>query len=153
MNIALESLMREPPSIPARERGEGGIISFLLIGAGAALSYVVLSSVLVAVLPFAEGWVVSAACYGAFILPVYLLHRRFTFGSEAAHRQALPRYILVQGMALVLASLFSFVFHGSLALPSLPAAMLVIALTSGLNYLVLKGWAFAFERRIEAVTA
>ena len=153
MNNALESLMREPPLSAPVERAEGGIISFLLIGAGAAAGFVILSAVLVTLLPFVESWVVSAACYAAFILPVYLLHRRYTFASDVAHRRALPRYVLVQGMALALASLFSFVFHGSLAMPSLPAAMLVIALTSGINYLVLRGWAFAFERRSEAVAA
>lgn len=153
MSVALESLMREPRDMRAPGRTGGGIVSFLLIGGGAAGSFVLLSSLMVALLPMAESWVVSAACYAAFIVPVYLLHRRFTFASDVAHRQALPRYVVVQMMALALAALFSFVFHGTLALPSLPAAMLVIALTSGVNYLVLKGWAFAFARRLETVPA
>ncbi|MCP8883985.1 GtrA family protein [Devosia sp. XJ19-1] len=153
MSFALESLMRAPPSTPSVERRGGGIFSFLLIGGGAAASFVVVSSVLVGLLPMFEGWVVSATCYAAYIVPVYLLHRRFTFASDVAHRQALPRYMAVQAMALVLATLFGFVFYGALALPSLPAAMLVIALTSGVNYLMLKGWAFAFERRLETVPA
>lgn len=152
MNAALESLMREAPPRPNAERAEGGVLSFLLIGAGAAIGFVILSTLLVGLLPAVESWAVSSACYAAFILPVYLLHRRFTFASDVAHRRALPRYVFVQAMALTLASLFSFVFHGTLAMPSLPAAMLVIALTSGINYLVLKGWAFAFERPLEAVT-
>lgn len=153
MSVALESLMREPPQMRATERSGGGLVSFLLIGGGAAGSFVILSSLMVALLPMVEGWIVSAACYAVFILPVYLLHRRFTFASDAAHWQALPRYVAVQMMALALAALFSFVFHGTLALPSLPAAMLVIALTSGVNYLVLKGWAFAFASRLETVPA
>jgi hypothetical protein len=52
-------------------------------------------------------------------------------------------------MALALASMFSFLFHGTLALPSLMAAILVIALTSGLNYLVLRNWAFGRDRRLD----
>lgn len=153
MSFALESLMRAPPSTPWVERRGGGMISFLLIGGGAAASFVVLSSVLVGLLPMFDAWMVSAACYAAYIVPVYLLHRRFTFASDVAHRHALPRYMVVQAMALALATLFGFVFYGVMALPSLPAAMLVIGLTSGVNYLVLKSWAFAFERRLETAAA
>jgi putative flippase GtrA len=153
MNVALESLMREPPVLQFPRRAGGGIVSFILIGGGAAASFVVLSSVLVALLPTVEAWIISAACYAAYIVPVYQLHRRFTFASDVDHRQALPRYATVQGMALLLATLFGYVFHGTMSLPSLPAAMLVIALTSGVNYLVLKGWAFAATRRFESVPA
>lgn len=153
MSAALESLMREPVVALRVERRGGGIISFLLIGGGAALGFVILSSQLVGLWPARDAWIVSAFCYGAFILPVYLLHRRFTFASEAAHVQALPRYVVVQMMALLLAAVFGFVFHGTLALPSLPAAVLVTVLTSGVNYMVLKGWAFAFERAREIVPA
>lgn len=150
MSAALQSLMRQPA---APRAAGGGILSFLFIGGGAALGFVVVSSTSIGLLPMVEPWLVSAACYGAFILPVYLLHRRYSFRSEAAHRRALPRYLLVQAMALLLASLFGYVFHGMLALPSLPAALLVIALTSGVNYLVLRGWAFAFKRPQELAAA
>src|SRR5690606_3788445 len=75
--------------------------------------------------------------------PIYLLHRRFSFRSDAAHRQALPRYVSVQLMALVLAALFSFVIYGSLHLPPVAASILVVALTSGVNFMVLRSWAFA----------
>jgi putative flippase GtrA len=153
MNVALESLMRDPPTSPPDERAGGGLISFILIGGGAAASFVLLSSVLVMLLPMVEAWIVSAACYAGYIVPVYLLHRRFTFASDARHRQALPRYVVVQFMALLLATLFGYVFHGTMGLPSLPAAVLVIALTSGVNYLVLKGWAFAFVGRLESAAA
>lgn len=126
---------------------------FLAIGAGAALGYIVISSILTAATDGPPDWVVSAVCYAGFILPVYLLHRRFTFASDVGHRQALPRYAAVQGMALLLATLFGYLFHGTMGLPSLPAAMLVVALTSGVNYLVLKGWAFAVAPRFERAPA
>lgn len=153
MSLALESLMRDAPMPPDAERRGGGVWSFVLIGGGAAASFVALSSALVALLPRVDGWMVNAACYAAFIVPVYLLHRRFTFASDAEHWRALPRYFAVQMLALLLATLFGFVLYGTMALPSLPAAVLVIVLTSGVNYLVLKGWAFAFERRLETATA
>lgn len=128
-------------------------VMFLAIGAGAALGFVVVSSILTALTDGPPDWVVSAMCYAGFILPVYLLHRRFTFASDVEHRLALPRYAAVQLIALLLATLFGYVFHGTMGLPSLPAAVLVIALTSGVNYLVLKGWAFAAARRFESVPA
>jgi putative flippase GtrA len=145
MSAALESLMRQPETV-IRPRDAGGLVSFALIGGGAALTFVLVSSALVELFPGVDSWLISSLCYGASILPVYLLHRRFTFRSDAAHRTALPRYVAVQAMALLLATLFGYLLYGALALPSLPAALLVIALTSGVNYVVLKGWAFAFER-------
>ena len=71
------------------------------------------------------------------------MHRRFSFQSDVSHWQALPRYMSVQGMALVLAALFSYVVHGVLNLPTVFASMLVITLTSGVNFMVLRSWAFA----------
>lgn len=153
MSLALQSLMRDAPIPQSAEPRGGGVWSFMLIGGGAAASFIMLSSVLVGLLPMVDGWVVNAACYAAFIVPVYLLHRRFTFASDAEHWQALPRYFAVQMLALLLATLFGFILYGTMSLPSLPAAVLVIVLTSGVNYLVLKGWAFAFERRLEPAVA
>ncbi|ODT66978.1 MAG: hypothetical protein ABS75_25705 [Pelagibacterium sp. SCN 63-23] len=148
MSAALQSLTRPQPAGEA-----GAMLAFLLIGGGAALVFVPISALAVALLPFIDAWLVSALCYAAFIGPIYCLHRRFSFQSQAAHRQALPRYVLVQAMALLLATLFSYVFHGALSLPGVPAALLVIGLTSGVNYLVLRGWAFAFDAKREAVSA
>lgn len=152
MSAAPESLVRDPlPSEPVGRRG-GEIVSFILIGGGAAIAFILLSSLMIGLLPTIEAWMVSAACYAGTIVPVYLLHRRYTFASDASHWQALPRYFVVQMMALSLATLFGFVFHGTLALPSLPAAVLVTLLTSGINFVVLRSWAFAFERPVEIAT-
>ncbi len=153
MNVALESLMPAHTEQGATRPAGNGVLMFFVIGACAAAAFVVVSTTLIWVLPMFESWLVSACCYAAFIVPVYLLHRRFTFGSDASHGQALPRYVAVQMMALALASMFSFLLHGAFALPSLMAAILVIALTSGLNYLVLRAWAFKRERRLEAKPA
>ena len=142
MSASLESLMRQSlaeAEYPARFTG---IFSFLLIGGGAALSFVVLSSVAIWALPHASRWVVSAICYGVFIVPVYLLHRRFSFNSDAPHGRALPRYVIAQLTSLGLASFFSYVAYGALGLPTFGAAILVIGLTSGVQFVVLRRWAF-----------
>ncbi|UYO01102.1 MAG: GtrA family protein [Devosia sp.] len=146
MSIALQSLMRQPTTGPAPAPRSASLMSFLAIGAGGAIGFVIVSGLLVGLVPQEAAWIVSAACYCAFILPVYLLHRRFSFASEAEHARALPRYAGVQAMAMLLAAAFGYVFHGALTLPSLPAALLVVALTSGVNFVVLKSWAFAVAR-------
>lgn len=153
MSVALESLMRQtlPPQPVRRQRS--GVISFCLIGLGAAVAFVILNSLAIQFFPAARNGWVSGACYGVFVLPVYWLHRRYSFQSSAAHGHALPRYLAVQGMALALAALFGALLNGVAGLPSVAASMLVIALTSGVNFLVLRSWAFAWRGRTAAATA
>jgi putative flippase GtrA len=143
MGGSLESLMHdvEPMRTPAPSLG--GLAAFIVIGASGAAAFVLLSTVMIWLGTGFDDWVVNTACYASLIVPVYLLHRRYSFTSDAPHSQALPRYMAVQAMALLLAALFSYVVHGVLGVPTLPASMLVIALTSGVNFMVLKSWAFA----------
>ena len=150
MSHALQTLMVMPEPRDSEGRATSGLLSFLLIGGGAALAYVGVSTIAVALLPQVEAWIVSAFCYAGMVLPVYLLHRRFSFRSEAGHLQALPRYIGVQMMAVLLATGFGYLFHGALALPTLAAGLLVVSLTSGMNFIVLRRWAFARSARVAA---
>ncbi len=142
MSASLESLMREQLA-DDRSSPLPGLLSFIGIGGGAALAFVVVSSLAVGLPTGLPKWVVSAICYAAFIVPVYLLHRRYSFRSSAPHGQALPRYVAVQVGAVVLAALFSWVAYGIVGLPSLFAALLVSALTAGVNFIILRRWAFA----------
>ncbi len=153
MSAALHSLMHDAPDAERGAGSLGALVRFVAIGAAGALAFVVLSTAMISLRLGVADWIVNTACYAALIVPVYLLHRRFSFRSDAGHRQALPRYMAVQGMALTLAALFSFVLYGVLTLPTLAASLLVIALTSGINFLVLRGWAFARGGRLEAVPA
>jgi putative flippase GtrA len=143
MSAALQSLMRGTQPDHAGRGVLDGLVRFIGIGAAGALAFVVLSSMVIWMDTGLADWMVNTACYACLIIPVYLLHRRFSFRSDAAHRRAFPRYFAVQGMALVLAALFSFVVHGMLMLPTVAASMLVITLTSGINFVVLRSWAFA----------
>lgn len=128
---------RTAPSVLAE------MATFGLIGVAAALGFVLASSLMVGFLPAAPPWIVSAVCYAFFILPVYLLHRRFSFRSVAPHRHALPRYVATQLSALVLASVFSFVAYETLAVPTSWAALIVVGFTSAVNFVILRAWAFA----------
>lgn len=151
MSAALHSLMRDvPPQRPERQ-GTSNPIAFIAVGATGSAAFVVLSTLMIWLDSSLADWVVTTLCYGVFVGPVYLLHRRFSFDSQASHRRALPRYIAVQAMALVLTALFAFVFHEVLGLPGIVAAMLVVALTVTVNYVVLRRWTFAEPRPAEAL--
>jgi len=153
MSAALHSLMFEAPRpLPARAPG-GGVLPFIGIGAGGAAAFVVLSSLLVWLHTGYADWLVSTVSYAVLIVPVYLLHYRFSFASDADHRQALPRYLAVQFSALCLATVFGLMLHNTMAMPAPLASSLVIVLTSAVNYLVLRGWAFGRMQRRDALTA
>jgi putative flippase GtrA len=143
MNAALESLMPDDGG-RALERGPlAELVAFVLVGGGAMLTYVVLTTLLMGLgLPWPR-WVTGAVCYGALVVPVYLMHRRFSFRSNARHRVALPRYVAVQAVALGLATLFSWLCFSVLGVPPLFGSALVIGLTSAVNFVVLRLWAFA----------
>ncbi len=149
MSAALESLMRQTLA-PREQRTDRGMVSFLAFGALATAGFIGLSSLVHAIWPMAEGWGPEAACIGAVLLPAYILHRRFSFHAHTAHRQALPRYALVQAMVLAVAFLFSVIVHGEVALPGLQTALLVMALTSGINFMLLKSWVFGRGPAVQA---
>jgi putative flippase GtrA len=143
MSVSLESLMREPPAERGFSPMLAGLLSFVIIGGTAAVAFVGVSSAAIAIVRGLPSWLISALCYAGFIVPVYLLHRRFSFRSEAAHGRALPRYILVQLSGLALATGFYWLCYGLIDLPTPVAATLVIGLTSALNFVILRLWAFS----------
>lgn len=147
MNLLLASVEHTDAVTPNRGSTVASAVSFLLIGGGAALGFVLLSNLAMWLLPPLPRWLVSAACYAAFIVPVYLLHRRFSFRATTPHVHALPRYVATQTGALLLAAVFSFVAYGVFGLPSLAASVAVVVATSGVNFVILRSWAFAHPRR------
>ena len=151
MSTALHSLMRDvPPARPQRSSG-GSVLAFLAVGSLGALAFVVLSSALVWMHTGYADWLVKTASYAALIGPVYLLHRRYSFKSDTAHHRALPRYLAVQGMAVLLAAAFSFGAHEIAGLPNVVASVVVVVLTASVNYLVLRSWAFAHRQTATAL--
>jgi putative flippase GtrA len=142
MSLSLESLMRSQLAGETRSDVPAQLFAFLLIGGAAALSFVGVSAAAIASFRAMPPWLISALCYAAYIVPVYLLHRRFAFRSDVNHGQALPRYVIVQLCGLMLATVFSWLAYGVIGMPTLVAAVLVIGLTSGVNFFVLRLWAF-----------
>ncbi len=118
-------------------------IAFYLVGGLAAALYVVVTSLLISIDTGVADWVVSALTYAVFMPLVYLAHRLFSFRSDAPHRRAFSRYVVVQGMGFCLATILSYVAFHMLFLMPLIGSSLVIGVTSIFNFLVLRGWAFA----------
>jgi putative flippase GtrA len=143
MSTALESLMPDCTPEPDGTSVGGQLLGFLLVGGSGAVAFIVLSSVAIDLHTGFPTWVASTLCYALLIGPVYLAHRRFSFQSEAPHGQALPRYVGVQVCSLLLASCFSYVLYGVFAMPTVFASVLVTGLTSAVNFVVLRVWAFA----------
>lgn len=142
MSMSLESLMRESVLEPTEVGLGTQLLSFLVIGAGAAMGFVVLSRLMLSAPLGLSSWVVSSMCYGLFVLLAYAAHRRFSFHSSAPHGRALAIYLAVQVSGLALAIMFSWLAYGVFALPTTVAALSVICLTAGVNFMVLKAWAF-----------
>jgi putative flippase GtrA len=145
MSVSLESLMRDSAIEAPRPSPAAEVFSFLFVGGIAALCFIGLSMLMIDLKTGLPNWVVSALCYAAFIVPVYLAHRAYSFRSHAPHAVALPRYVAVQFSALTLAAIFSYVCYNLLGLETAAAAFVVIGLTSGVNFIVLKLWAFAHK--------
>lgn len=143
MSVSLESLMREAPDVGLRPSLGAELLSFILVGGTAALAFAGLSTLLIGAGTGVPDWILSAVCYALFIVPVYLAHRALSFRSKTPHEVALPRYVAVQLSALLLATLFSYVCYVVFGMPATIASFLVIGLTSGVNFIVLKVWAFA----------
>ena len=116
---------------------------FLLVGGSGALAFIALSSLMIELRTGAPDWVTSALCWAALIVPVYYGHRMLSFRSDAPHMQALPRYVLVQLIGVTLVALFSYLAYSIFGLPSIIGAVLVAGLTAGVNFVVLRVWAFA----------
>jgi putative flippase GtrA len=117
--------------------------AFLLVGGSGAVAFIVLSTLMIELRTGAPDWLVSALCWAVLIMPVYLGHRAISFRSDAPHGQALPRYVLVQVVGVTLAAAFSYLAYHVLGLPSLVGAVSVAALVAGMNFSILKLWAFA----------
>ncbi len=143
MSMSLESLMRDSLEQVSERPVATELGWFVLVGGGAALALAAVTTAMISLRTGVPDWLMGALCYAAFVLPVYLLHRRLSFRSTAAHRQAFPRYVAVQLSAIALVSLFSFVCYTVLGIETAIGSVIVLGLTAAVNFVLLKLWAFA----------
>jgi putative flippase GtrA len=143
MSMSLESLMRDSLEQTSERPVLAELGWFVLVGGGAMLALAGFTTAMISLRTGAPDWLVGALCYAAFVVPVYLLHRRLSFRSSVDHRQAFPRYLAVQVSAIVLVSLFSWLCYTVLGIDTAIGSVIVLGLTAALNFVVLKLWAFA----------
>jgi len=146
MSVSLESLVPDPLEALSQRSAVAQLVAFVVVGGAGALAFVLLSTFVVGAPWGPPKWIGSAFCSAVLILPFYAAHRRFIFRTDAPHRQALPRYAGVQGVSLLLVSLFSYVVYETLGLPTILGSIIVTVLTSGVNFIVLKFWAFGHAK-------
>lgn len=146
MSMSLESLMRGTLEQTRERRVAGELGWFVLVGGAGALGLAAVTTGMISLRTGVPDWLMAALCYAASIGPVYLLHRRLSFRSDAAHGQAFPRYVAVQLSAIVLVSLFSWVAYSVLGVATAVGSVIVLGLTAGVNFALLKLWAFATHR-------
>ena len=117
--------------------------AFVVIGAGAAALFAVVASALVTAFPDIAPLQIQLLVFASLLVPAYQLHRRFCFPSEMPHVRAVMRYATVQLGVLCLAGFFSQLANGVVGLPHLTTLLLVFGLTVGVNFSVLRTWAFS----------
>jgi putative flippase GtrA len=143
VSLSLESLMRDSLEQTSERSVVSELGGFLLVGGGAMVALAAVTTAMISLRTGVPDWLMGALCYAAFVVPVYLLHRRLSFHSAAAHRRAFPRYVAVQLSAIALVSLFSWLCYTALGIDTAVGSVIVLALTAGVNFVVLKLWAFA----------
>ena len=127
----------------SRKRSVAGeLVGFILVGGSGALAFVVLSTLTIGLKTGVPDWIMSVLCWLSLIGPVYLGHRLWSFRTGVPHRRALPRYIAVQLCGIVLAAIFSYVCYRVLGQSTVVASTVVTALTSAVNFAILRAWAF-----------
>ena len=88
--------------------------------------------------------VVVASTVGAFLgaLVGYFLNRRLTFRSRVAHEKALPRYMAVAAMSLVLNGVLMALLGTIPFLPYLIAQAITTGALMVLNFVMNRFWSF-----------
>ncbi|MBU1174291.1 MAG: hypothetical protein KKH72_02730 [Alphaproteobacteria bacterium] len=135
-----------PGTIAARRQAHaltGALVRFVVIGVGALLAYAGLEQSFVPAFPEIAAWQMRFLLAASLLVPVYQVHLRFCFSAEMPHLRTLSRYAAVQMAVVALAALFSQLAHGVVGLPHLTTVMLVFVATAGVNFSVLKVWAFS----------
>ena len=131
-----------PPSWLSGERARNGVqfLKFAFVGAAATgLHYAIFLS-LVMLLEVAPGPAAfTGAAFGACV--VYLLNRRYTFATQRAHRETIPRFVALS----VLGALLNGAIVGWLSsdgLHFLLSQVVATVLVLFINFVVSKKWIY-----------
>jgi putative flippase GtrA len=135
-----------PDTGPARAlqvAGRAAPVRFLAVGAlNTAASYVVFCAVVWRLGPARAGFS-QAVAYGAGSALSYVLNRRWTFASPAAHRYLAHRFVAANATTLVVSVCLVQLGVGPLGLAPPAAWLASVGVTTLVNYRLQKRWVFA----------
>jgi putative flippase GtrA len=131
--------VRAPRRLPEAARSG---VAFVIVGGGAAVIFIVLSTAILSLNTGIPRWLASALCYALLVGPVYLAHHKITFRSQQRHSEALPKYLATQALAVVVSAGMAMPVYHLFHLEPLPGSVLVTVLTSIGSFVVLKLWTF-----------
>jgi putative flippase GtrA len=116
------------------------LLRFIVVGAGAAGLFFVLSFLLVStgLTPFLSG----ALAYAAAFVAAYTLQRNWTFASRQDHGRTLPRYFLLQLGCATLSGVISHVAVARFGFSPLAMSGLATVLVSAVSYAASSLWVF-----------
>ncbi len=119
------------------------LIRFGSVGGSTAVLYFVLVWILAKLLPSLPMWVIAALASGPPLLAGYLLHRSFTFNSQAQHKNSGPRFLMVHLGATVINSLVIWLGTDLGHLPFVPVQLGAIGVQVIFTYLSQKHFVFS----------
>lgn len=117
------------------------IAVFVTVGLGAAIVYF-LSAMALLRIGIRPAALASLVAYGISGVFSYLGHRLLTFQSDAPHRQALPRFVLVNIAGYLIAVVVPLLLTDVLNWPPLIATVLVCVAVPAMNFILLTMFVF-----------
>lgn len=118
---------------------------FVIVGAGAALMFFVLSFLLrkSGAQPFAG----TALAYVITFVTAYSAQRGWTFGGVHRHAEAFPRYLIAQAGCALVSGIAGHVAAEGLGLSAFWMSATVTILASSASYLLSQFWVFPTVRK------
>jgi putative flippase GtrA len=117
-------------------------LPYLGVGGTGAAAYVAIASILSQV--GVVLWLAGAISYAVLTPIMYIGHYRFSFGTDASHRSAFPRYLALQALGFTMAWYLPLLFGGLMPAPII--FTLVSAIVAAMNFFLMKFWTFAVSK-------
>lgn len=116
-------------------------LRFVIVGGGAALSFLLMCWAFVAA--GISAFPAAVLAYAIAFAGAYLLQRNWTFRVQHNHGRSLPRYLAVQAICACLAGAGAHISAQWLGSTPAVTAMVATVLSGGASYILSSRWAFA----------
>lgn len=117
------------------------ILSFGIVGALATVVHAIVAIVLIE-MAMLHPFPANAFGFMTGFLASYFGHHRFSFQSDAEHKDALPRFLLVAGAGLVLNQIIVFCVVNLAGLSYYISLAIIISVVPVMTFVISRNWAF-----------